>query len=131
MCELKVITVSSAFPSVGSRPENEAYFSACEFIVTLLLPSHCPLSLFPVGADKKTVPFLKSGWGSFSRRPSSQRALTWLLQADLAGLCLKAGVKSLSTVFLMTDAQVADEKFLVFINDLLASGKRRFALEYL
>ncbi|CAD7689680.1 unnamed protein product [Nyctereutes procyonoides] len=42
---------------------------------------------------------------------------------DLASLCLKAGVKNLSTVFLMTDAQVADEKFLVLINDLLASGE--------
>ncbi|XP_023100299.2 dynein axonemal heavy chain 9 isoform X1 [Felis catus] len=42
---------------------------------------------------------------------------------DLASLCLKAGVKGLSTVFLMTEAQVADEKFLVLINDLLASGE--------
>ncbi|XP_023385619.1 dynein heavy chain 9, axonemal [Pteropus vampyrus] len=42
---------------------------------------------------------------------------------DLASLCLKAGVKNLSMVFLMTDSQVADEKFLVFINDLLASGE--------
>ncbi|XP_016077900.1 PREDICTED: dynein heavy chain 9, axonemal [Miniopterus natalensis] len=42
---------------------------------------------------------------------------------DLASLCLKAGVKNLSTVFLMTDAHVADEKFLVLINDLLASGE--------
>lgn len=46
-------------------------------------------------------------------------------------MCLKAGVKNLSTVFLMTDAQVADEKFLVLINDLLASGKRLFVHEYL
>ncbi|XP_016013564.2 dynein heavy chain 9, axonemal isoform X3 [Rousettus aegyptiacus] len=42
---------------------------------------------------------------------------------DLASLCLKAGVKNLSTVFLMTDSQVADEKFLVLINDLLTSGE--------
>ncbi|XP_036884188.1 dynein heavy chain 9, axonemal isoform X2 [Sturnira hondurensis] len=42
---------------------------------------------------------------------------------DLASLCLKVGVKNLSTVFLMTDAQVAHEKFLVLINDLLASGE--------
>uniref|UniRef100_A0A8I3RR89 Dynein axonemal heavy chain 9 n=1 Tax=Canis lupus familiaris TaxID=9615 RepID=A0A8I3RR89_CANLF len=42
---------------------------------------------------------------------------------DLASLCLKTGLKNLSTVFLMTDAQVADEKFLVLINDLLASGE--------
>lgn len=47
-----------------------------------------------------------------------------ILQVDLASLCLKAGVKNLSTVFLMTDAHVADEKFLVLINDLLASGKK-------
>ncbi|XP_005399408.1 PREDICTED: dynein heavy chain 9, axonemal isoform X2 [Chinchilla lanigera] len=42
-------------------------------------------------------------------------------KVDLASLCLKAGVKNLSTVFLMTDTQVADERFLVLINDLLAS----------
>ena len=36
---------------------------------------------------------------------------------------MKAGVKSIGTVFLMTDAQVSDEKFLVLINDLLASGE--------
>ena len=35
----------------------------------------------------------------------------------------KAGLKNLGTVFLMTDAQVADEKFLVLINNLLASGE--------
>nr|XP_058139450.1 dynein axonemal heavy chain 9 isoform X3 [Dasypus novemcinctus] len=44
-------------------------------------------------------------------------------KVDLASLCLKAGVKNISTVFLMTDAQVADERFLVLINDLLASGE--------
>ncbi|XP_069917498.1 dynein axonemal heavy chain 9 isoform X4 [Oryctolagus cuniculus] len=44
-------------------------------------------------------------------------------KVDLASLCLKAGVKNQSTVFLMTDAQVADERFLVLINDLLASGE--------
>ncbi|XP_007946239.1 dynein axonemal heavy chain 9 [Orycteropus afer afer] len=44
-------------------------------------------------------------------------------KVDLASLCLKAGVKNLSVVFLMTDAQVADERFLVLINDLLASGE--------
>ncbi|XP_045383116.1 dynein axonemal heavy chain 9 isoform X2 [Lemur catta] len=44
-------------------------------------------------------------------------------KVDLASLCLQAGVKNLSTVFLMTDAQVADERFLVLVNDLLASGE--------
>ncbi|XP_072501166.1 dynein axonemal heavy chain 9 [Notamacropus eugenii] len=45
------------------------------------------------------------------------------LKMDLANQCLKAGVKNTSTVFLMTDAQIADERFLVLINDLLASGE--------
>lgn len=41
---------------------------------------------------------------------------------DLASLYIKAGMKNIGTMFLMTDSQVADEKFLVLINDLLASG---------
>jgi len=38
-------------------------------------------------------------------------------------LCQKAGVKNIGTVFLLTDAQIPDEHFLVLINDLLASGE--------
>lgn len=36
---------------------------------------------------------------------------------------IRAGLKNIPTVFLMTDAQVAEEKFLVLINDMLASGE--------
>ncbi|XP_053153093.1 dynein axonemal heavy chain 9 isoform X3 [Hemicordylus capensis] len=45
------------------------------------------------------------------------------LKADLAAQYITAGVKNVGTVFLMTDAQVADERFLVLVNDLLASGE--------
>ncbi|CAH2045643.1 unnamed protein product, partial [Iphiclides podalirius] len=45
------------------------------------------------------------------------------LKVDLAALYIKAGLKNIGNVFLMTDAQVADERFLVLINDLLASGE--------
>ncbi|XP_054457284.1 dynein heavy chain 9, axonemal isoform X2 [Anoplopoma fimbria] len=45
------------------------------------------------------------------------------LKTDLASLYIKAGVKNIGTVLLMTDAQVADEKFLILVNDLLASGE--------
>lgn len=44
------------------------------------------------------------------------------LQVDLANLYIKSGAKNIPTVFLLTDAQVPDEHFLVLINDLLASG---------
>lgn len=45
------------------------------------------------------------------------------LKADLAVLYLKAGLKDIGITFLMTDSQVAEEKFLVVINDMLASGE--------
>ncbi|CAF3056070.1 unnamed protein product [Rotaria socialis] len=45
------------------------------------------------------------------------------LKLDLNTLYMRSGIKSIPTVFLMTDAQVADEKFLVLINDMLASGE--------
>ncbi|XP_055614548.1 dynein beta chain, ciliary, partial [Uranotaenia lowii] len=45
------------------------------------------------------------------------------LKADLAILYMKSGVKNVPSMFLMTDAQVAEESFLVLINDLLASGE--------
>ena len=45
------------------------------------------------------------------------------MKMDLANLYQKAGVKNVATVFLMSDAQVAEEKFLVLVNNLLASGE--------
>lgn len=45
------------------------------------------------------------------------------LRSDLNQLYHKVGIKNISMMFLLTDAQVADEAFLVLINDLLASGE--------
>ena len=45
------------------------------------------------------------------------------LKTDLSTLYVKAGQKNIGTVFLMTDAQVAEETYLVLINDMLASGE--------
>nr|XP_039332256.1 dynein heavy chain 17, axonemal [Saimiri boliviensis boliviensis] len=45
------------------------------------------------------------------------------LKVDLAAQYIKAAVKNAPSVFLMTDSQVAEEQFLVLINDLLASGE--------
>lgn len=44
------------------------------------------------------------------------------LKADLASLFIKSGQKKQSIMFLVTDAHITDEKFLVLFNDLLASG---------
>mmetsp|Transcript_146756 Transcript_146756/g.471049 ORF Transcript_146756/g.471049 Transcript_146756/m.471049 type:complete len:4209 (+) Transcript_146756:103-12729(+) len=44
------------------------------------------------------------------------------LKADLQAMYTKAGVKDEGVLFLFTDGQITNEKFLVYINDLLASG---------
>lgn len=45
------------------------------------------------------------------------------MKADLAALYLKAGIKNVACMHLMTDSQIADEAYLVLINDMLASGE--------
>lgn len=44
------------------------------------------------------------------------------LKHDLQDLYRRAGVKGLPVTFLLTDGQVQDDKWLVYINDLLSSG---------
>lgn len=46
----------------------------------------------------------------------------FFIQSDIAALYIKVGLKNIGTVFLHTDAQIPDERFLVLINDMLASG---------
>merc|ERR1719506_2194446 len=45
------------------------------------------------------------------------------LKTDLQAMYMKAGVKDEGVMFLFTDSQITNEKFLVFINDLLSSGE--------
>ncbi|CAH1986860.1 unnamed protein product [Acanthoscelides obtectus] len=45
------------------------------------------------------------------------------LKKEMAVLYLKSGLKNVGIMFLMTDAQVPNEQFLVLINDMLASGE--------
>eukprot|EP00965_Chrysotila_dentata_P014697 486605-Pleurochrysis_carterae.AAC.1 len=44
------------------------------------------------------------------------------LKADLQVMYRKAGLKGEGISFIFTDQQIADERFLVFMNDLLSSG---------
>lgn len=45
------------------------------------------------------------------------------MKIDLAALYLKAGLKNVACMHLMTDSQISDESYLVLINDMLASGE--------
>ena len=43
-------------------------------------------------------------------------------KADLLSLYAKAGAKGIPVTFLLTDNHIVNERFLVFINDLLSTG---------
>ena len=43
-------------------------------------------------------------------------------KADLLSLYTRTGVKATPVVFILTDTQIIDERFLVYINDLLSTG---------
>lgn len=45
------------------------------------------------------------------------------LKVDLQKMYMKAGVKDEGLMFLFTEGQITNERFLVFINDLLSSGE--------
>lgn len=45
------------------------------------------------------------------------------LKTDLQTLYQKTGVKEDDILFLFTEGQITNERFLVYINDLLASGE--------
>lgn len=45
------------------------------------------------------------------------------MKEDIAGLCMKVGLKNVASVFLMSDAQLPEENLLMLINDLLATGE--------
>lgn len=44
------------------------------------------------------------------------------LRADLETFYTKAGCAGVSLLFILTDSQITNEKFLVYINDMLSSG---------
>ena len=45
------------------------------------------------------------------------------LKTDLQGFYMKAGVKDEGLTFLFTEGQITNERFLVYLNDLLSSGE--------
>lgn len=44
------------------------------------------------------------------------------LKTDIQTVFMRTGVQTFETLFLLTDSQIVDNRFLVFINDVLSSG---------
>ncbi|KAG7187946.1 hypothetical protein KM043_013908 [Ampulex compressa] len=104
---------------------KDAMYHVCRINRILEAPRGNALLVGVGGSGKQSLSRLSSfisGLEVFQIQLKSGYSLADM-RSDLAGLYLKAGLKSVPITFLMTDAQVAEEKFLVVVNDMLASGE--------
>ena len=77
------------------------------------------------GSGKQSLSRLASficNYGVYQIQISSTYSITDLKE-DLKIMYAKAGVKDEGVSFLLTDSQITNERFLIYINDLLASGE--------
>lgn len=109
---------SQKFNQVRSKFKHGNTYIILQQVNTALIFSHSHPGLRHVSLQNNKASQSQSHYVCHS-------PISLLTQNDLASVYIKAGVKNIATVFLMTDAQVADEKFLVLVNDLLASGNSR------
>ncbi|XP_045053259.2 dynein axonemal heavy chain 11 isoform X2 [Desmodus rotundus] len=103
---------------------EDAMQHVCRISRTLRTPQGYALLIGVGGSGKQSLSRLAAhmcGLDVF-QTTLTQGFGTQELRVDLANLYIRAGAKNMPTVFLLTDAQVLDESFLVLINDLLASG---------
>jgi len=104
---------------------EDAMSHVCRINRILELPRGNALLVGVGGSGKQSLARLSAFISSLEPFQIQLRATYGIadLKADLATLYIKAGLKNIGIMFLMTDSQVADEKFLVLINDMLASGE--------
>lgn len=104
---------------------EDAMAHVCRINRILELPRGNALLVGVGGSGKQSLARLSAFISSLEPFQVQLRATYGIadLKADLAMLYTKAGLKNVGIMFLMTDCQVSDERFLVLINDMLASGQ--------
>ncbi|XP_076625371.1 dynein beta chain, ciliary [Colletes latitarsis] len=104
---------------------DDAMYQVCQINRILESPRGNALLVGVGGSGKQSLSSLASfisGLEVFQIQLKSGYSVSDL-RTDLAALYLKSGLKSIGITFLMTDSHVADERFLVLINDMLAFGE--------
>lgn len=95
-------------------------------ITRIVMPSQGHALLVGVGGSgKQSLSKLASyimGFITYSITISSTYSIADL-KTDIQSLYFKTGVKQESYLFMFTEGQIANERFLVYINDLLSSGE--------
>jgi dynein heavy chain len=95
-------------------------------ITRIVLPSSGHALLVGVGGSgKQSLSKLASfimGYSTFSITISTSYSMTDL-RSDLQTLYQKCGPREEGILFLFTEGQITNERFLVYINDLLSSGE--------
>ncbi|KAM7121693.1 dynein axonemal heavy chain 11 [Molossus nigricans] len=103
---------------------EDAMHHVCRISRILRTPQGCALLIGVGGSGKRSLARLAAYICGLEVFPTTLTEGFGIqeLRVDLANLYIRAGARNMPTVFLLTDAQVLDESFLVLINDLLASG---------
>ncbi|XP_076749810.1 dynein beta chain, ciliary-like [Xylocopa sonorina] len=104
---------------------EDAMYQVCQINRILELPRGNALLVGVGGSGKQSLSSLASFIASLEVFQIQLRTGYSIndLRTDLASLYLKSGLKGIGITFLMTDSHVADERFLVLINDMLAFGE--------
>jgi dynein heavy chain, axonemal len=104
---------------------DDAMKHVCRITRIVLPPSGHALLVGVGGSGKQSLAKLASsimGFTTFSITISSTYGINDLKE-DLKQLYFKAGVKEEGFLFLFNEGQITNERFLVYINDLLSSGE--------
>ena len=104
---------------------DDAMKHICKITRIIFPPSGHALLVGVGGSGKQSLAKLASfimGYSTFSITISSTYSMNDL-RTDLQALYQKTGIKDEGILFLFTEGQITNERFLVYINDLLSSGE--------
>jgi dynein heavy chain len=103
---------------------DDAVGHICRIVRIIMNPSGHALLVGVGGSGKQSLAKLAAFICDFSVSQIVISATYGMMdfKADMQSMFRQAGVKGSDTMFLFTDAQITDERFLVYVNDLLASG---------
>ena len=111
-------------PMMGLVLFEDAMKHVCR-ITRIVMPSSGHGLLVGVGGSGKQSLTKLAAWMMFMTTFQITISSTYGindLKTDLQGLYQKSGIKEDDILFLFTEGQITNERFLVYINDLLASG---------